>query len=135
MFSREKEKRIDPGKISTVLGAGTCVEGALTGDGSVRIDGFLKGSIDIAGDVVVAEKAKVQARICARAVKAAGTIQGDICSAGLVELEATAVVHGDVRCTHLVVDKGAVLNGSTKMGNEGSTDELPEDEPGGETQA
>ncbi len=128
MFSRQKDRPIDPGKIATVLGAGTRVEGSLTGDGSVRIDGFLKGSIDIAGDVVIAEKAKVQARICARAVKAAGTIEGDICSAGLVELEATAVVHGDVRCTHLVVDRGAVLNGSTKMGMPDSIDEIAEDE-------
>ncbi len=120
MFTRDRTRSTDPGKIATVLGAGTCMEGTLTGDGSVRIDGCMNGTIEVAGDVIVAETAKVQARICARTVKISGTVDGDVHSTGLVELASSAVVSGDVSCADLVVDKGAVLNGCTRMPGDAS---------------
>ncbi|MFO8060911.1 MAG: polymer-forming cytoskeletal protein [Bacillota bacterium] len=132
MFAREKTRAPDPGKVATILGAGTSLEGTLTGEESVRLDGFLKGSVDIAGDVIVAETAKVQAKICARAVKIAGTVEGDIHSKGLVELTSTAVVEGDVICVDLVVDKGAVLNGSTRMSEESAGESGREQPTGGD---
>lgn len=102
-------------KADSVLGKGTRFEGKLESEGSVRLDGFFKGSIKATGDVVVGEGACVEAGIDARNVLIAGEVHGQVAAWAKLELTATGKLYGNMEAASLVVEEGAVFQGDCKM--------------------
>lgn len=102
-------------KADSVLGRGARFEGKLESEGSVRLDGFFKGSIKATGDVVVGEGACVEAEIAGRQVLIAGEVRGQVAARGKLELTATGKLYGNMEAASLVVEEGAVLQGDCKM--------------------
>ncbi|MFT5991558.1 MAG: cytoskeletal protein CcmA (bactofilin family), partial [Bradymonadia bacterium] len=60
------------------IGAGTRVEGNITGSGSLVVEGQVSGQIELTGSVTVSEGAAVSAGVSASDVIVYGTISGDI---------------------------------------------------------
>jgi len=117
MLKREEETAFKPaGGTATLLGAGSEFEGKLTFQGSVHIDGKFSGEIRTSDDLNVGQAAKVSAQIHVGSIVVHGEIQGDIHAKNLVELEATARVFGTIETPALIVKKGAIFEGTTKMG-------------------
>ncbi len=115
-----RQKRPDPAQISTVIGEDMHFDGNLRGSGSVRVDGRVTGEINVEGNVILGESATAEATISAESAKIAGRVQGDLECAEQVELTSSARVDGDIRCERLVVDRGAIFNGSSAMAEEPS---------------
>lgn len=108
------------GKIITVLGPGTTYQGALTGEGGVRIDGVFDGKIDIAGPLVIGENGKVTADcIRAASVSVAGAVRGNI-TATKVEILRTGKIWGDLVTSGFATEDGAYLRGQIRMLEDGS---------------
>jgi cytoskeletal protein CcmA (bactofilin family) len=91
----------------------------LTGDldtaGSLRIDGQLEGNIRRADTVVLGVGATMTGDIHAREVVVGGSITGNIHATERVELQATAIVTGDVLTQTILVQEGGVVNGRVLM--------------------
>jgi cytoskeletal protein CcmA (bactofilin family) len=144
LFSKDKGPVVGPGKIENVLGASTHVEGRLTSDGNVRVDGVFEGSIETAGNVIIGEQARVMADIIASGVQVWGAVKGDITAAGRLEILSSGRVWGDIKVAALLIDEGGVYRGQCMMQSEGEPllieaphdfeSELPETstEPGAE---
>jgi len=99
---------------STFIDQGAIFDGRLTTAGTLRLDGEFKG--EIFGDsVVVGEAAGIEASIHARSVLVSGAIAGRIEASREVVLRPTARLHADVDAPSFVVERGAVLNGQTRM--------------------
>ena len=92
---------------------------ALTGDletaGSLRIDGKLEGNIRRADTVVLGVGATMTGDVHAREVVIGGSITGNIHATERVELQATAIVTGDVLTQTILVQEGGVVNGRVLM--------------------
>src|SRR3954454_575870 len=92
---------------------------ALTGDldtsGSLRIDGKLEGSIRRADTVVLGVGASMSGDVNAREVVIGGTIIGNVSASERVELQATAIVTGDIVTQTILVQEGGVVNGRVLM--------------------
>jgi cytoskeletal protein CcmA (bactofilin family) len=117
MLKREEESAFKPaGGTATLLGAGSEFEGKLTFQGSVHIDGKFSGEIRTSDDLNIGQAAKVSAEIHVGSIVVHGEVQGNIHAKNLVELEATAKVFGMVETPALIVKKGAIFEGQTKMG-------------------
>lgn len=102
-------------KSDSVLAKGTRTEGKLESEGSVRLDGFFKGTIRVKGDVVVGEGAFLDADIVGRQVLIAGEVRGQVVALGKLEITATGRVFGNIEAAILAVEEGAVLQGDCKM--------------------
>ncbi len=100
--------------IESTIGANTHIKGDIQGDGGLRIDGIVEGTIEITGNLVVTESAKVRAEIKANNVSIAGAVQGNV-SANRVELLDTGRVWGDMTIKSLLINEGAYLRGQTFM--------------------
>jgi cytoskeletal protein CcmA (bactofilin family) len=91
----------------------------LTGDldtaGSVRIDGRLEGTVRRADVVVVGVGATMSGDLHAREVVVGGTINGTVHASERVELQATAIVTGDIITQSVLVQEGGVVNGRVLM--------------------
>lgn len=98
------------------LGHGSRVEGKLTFEGSVRIDGQVEGEIGAQDTVIVGEGAELTAQINANTVVVQGRITGDITARKRVELKAPAVVSGNISTPSIVIHEGVVFEGHCTMG-------------------
>jgi len=101
--------------LNALLGAGSVFEGKLHFEGQVRIDGTFTGEITTTDLLVIGEGAKVSATINCGSLEVKGDITGNINASDSITLRATAHVQADIYAPSLVVDKGAVFEGNSRM--------------------
>jgi cytoskeletal protein CcmA (bactofilin family) len=101
--------------LNAMLGAGSVFEGKLHFEGQVRIDGTFTGEITTTDLLVIGEGAKVSATINCGSVEIKGEITGNISASDSITLRQTAKVQADIYAPSLVVDKGAVFEGNSRM--------------------
>ena len=117
MFGKEKNKTPPPApvsKIETIVGPNAYFRGEIQSDGGVRIDGIFEGELDITGNLVIGEGAKIVAEIKANNISISGAIKGNI-SGNRVEILETGRVWGDLTINSLLLNEGAYLRGQTTM--------------------
>ena len=112
------------GEISTLLGRGSEFEGKLTFEGTVRVDGTLKGEVLSDDVLVVGEGARVEAEVDIGEIIVQGTVVGNIRAKRSVEILAPGRVKGDITTPSLQIDKGVIFEGRAYM--EGIADALGE---------
>jgi cytoskeletal protein CcmA (bactofilin family) len=98
-----------------LINAGMRVAGAIATKGSIRVDGTIEGDLSAAGDVALGPGSAVEGNVAGRNVSVAGSVRGNVRAAGKLILEAKAIVYGDVTAQRLVIDDGAVFDGSCVM--------------------
>jgi cytoskeletal protein CcmA (bactofilin family) len=103
--------------LNALLGRGSEFEGKLTFEGTVRIDGKFTGSIVTNDVLVVGEGAKISAEISCGTIIVHGEVSGNIRAKNAVELHHPAKMRGNVESPSLVVEKGVVFEGQSKMEN------------------
>ncbi|MDH4068806.1 MAG: polymer-forming cytoskeletal protein [Ignavibacteria bacterium] len=102
------------GEISLV-GKGSKVEGSISTDGGIRIDGTVVGEIKAKSTAAVGEGGVVEGSLTAKSISVAGKVQGNLTATEKLTLEARSIVSGDIRAARLIVDEGAVFDGKCKM--------------------
>lgn len=107
------------GDLNTVIGKGTVVEGTLTVQSSLRVDGKIKGKISCTDSIVVGKEGEIEGEVHVRNAVIGGRINGKINAEGKVILESKAVLKGDLKASKVVIDEGAVFNGNCLMLEEG----------------
>jgi cytoskeletal protein CcmA (bactofilin family) len=120
------------------LGQGSRVEGKLSFEGSVRIDGQIDGEINAKDTVTIGDAAVINGQIHANTVIVHGRVQGDVTARKRVELRAPARLIGNLATPSLVIHEGVVFEGNCKMGaDDGQADRtdkkvaiFPKDERG-----
>lgn len=113
------------GNLNALLGRGSEFEGKLTFEGEVRIDGKFSGTIVTNDVLVVGDGAKIQAEISCGTIIVHGEVIGNIKAKSAVELHAPARVKGNVETPSLMVEKGVMFEGQTKMEQGGRSEPKP----------
>lgn len=103
-----------PTEIETIVGPNACFRGDVQSDGGARIEGVFEGTIDVTGNLVIGEGAKVIADIKANNISIAGAVKGDI-SGNKVEILDNGRVWGNLKVNSLLLNEGAYLRGQTTM--------------------
>jgi cytoskeletal protein CcmA (bactofilin family) len=117
MLKRDEPSSIPAasGDLNALLGRGSEFEGKLTFEGTVRIDGKFTGTIVTNDVLVIGEGAKVSAEITCGTVIVHGEINGNVKARNAVELHHPAKMRGNVETPSLMVEKGVVFEGQSKM--------------------
>ncbi len=105
----------DSSAAETVVGPSVKIQGDLNSEGNIRIEGSVMGKVATTQSVHVGEAAVIQADMQAGNAIIAGQIQGNIKVVGNLILQATAKVHGDIACSVLRVEDGAMFTGKCNM--------------------
>jgi cytoskeletal protein CcmA (bactofilin family) len=118
MFTSKEEKRVaeEISNSSNTIGKGTFLEGNVETYGNIRIEGKVTGNVKSKSKVALGPSSVVQGNVVAQNADLEGEVKGKIEVAELLVLKATAVIHGDIVTGKLIVETGAVFNGSCKMG-------------------
>ena len=104
------------GGLSAFIDQGSEFEGKLVFKDTVRIDGRFRGEISSENTLIVGETGEIEASIRSKTVAVSGSVTGDIIAATKVVLHKTARVCGNIQTGSLVVEDGAEIDGSIKMG-------------------
>ncbi len=133
MFTSKEEKRVaeEISNSSNTIGKGTFLEGNVETYGNIRIEGKVTGNVKSKSKVALGPSSLVQGNVMAQNADLEGEVKGRIEIAELLVLKATAVIHGDIVTGKLVVEPGAVFNGTCKMG--AAMKEIKIAENGGQT--
>lgn len=103
------------GELNTIIGKGSIIEGLITVQNSIRIDGRVQGQVQASDSLVVGKEGEIEGEIKARNAIIGGRVKDRVLATGKVVLEAHAVVHGEVKTSKLVIDEGAVFDGNCAM--------------------
>lgn len=101
-------------EIETVIGPNAYFRGDIQSDGGARIDGVFEGSIDITGNLIIGEGAKIVADVKANNISISGAVKGNV-DGNRVEILESGRVWGDLKVNSLLLNEGAYLRGQTQM--------------------
>ena len=98
------------------IGKSISIKGDLTGNEDIQVEGTVEGRVEMPNNqFTIGADGKVRAEVHAKQVVVIGLVDGNITATERVEIQATGVVHGDVKAPRLIVHEGAVINGSIEM--------------------
>jgi len=120
-------KEMETANTINLIANGTSVTGDITSDSGIRIDGKLKGKMNIKGKVVIGNPGEVNGDIVCKQIEVSGLVNGNIHAAELVSLKATAKINGEIITRKLAIEPGAVFTGSCRMDGieDGNQKEIP----------
>ncbi len=105
----------EPADVQAHIGRGSRVQGKLSFDGSVRIEGQVEGEVEAKDTVIVGESANVVAQVVAGTIVIKGRVTGDVTARKLVELRAPGRLLGNIVTPSLVIQEGVVFEGHCSM--------------------
>lgn len=114
MFSRRKPTV--PGRIDTLVGPKTVLQGDLAFAGGLHVDGRIVGRVHPAegnaeATLWIGEQGSVEGQVEAQQVVIHGTVRGDVQGSERVVLGATARIVGDVHYGSIEMTLGARVDG------------------------
>ena len=101
----------------TYFGPNVTIDGTVTGNEPVLVEGTIKGTINLTNDIRVGTKARIEATIHAKNVTVEGKVTGDLSADERVELVASATVDGNIKAPKIIVAEGAKFRGNVDMGS------------------
>ncbi len=101
--------------VSTYVAAGSHIEGSITGNAEVLVDGALSGEVNLDGAFALGKRGTVSADIVAKSVKIAGHVKGSVTATEKIELLSTGSVEGDMASPLVSIAEGGVCNGRIEM--------------------
>ena len=118
MLTSKEQKRVaeEISNSSNTIGKGTVLEGNIVTYGNIRIEGKVIGNVKSKSKVALGNSSNIQGNITAQNADIEGEVKGKIEISELLVLKATAIINGDIVTGKLVVEPGAVFNGSCRMG-------------------
>jgi cytoskeletal protein CcmA (bactofilin family) len=99
------------------MGPNDSLEGKLTYEGHVHVDGRAEGELHVTGNIDVASGAKVKALLEASNVTIKGDVEGTLNARDKLSLGKNAKLSGDITVRRLQIEDGASLNGHVRMGD------------------
>ena len=127
-FGNSDTKTDGPGPSSrenavATIGKSIVFKGELTGSEDLEVNGTVEGDVKLPDNTLtIGQTGHVKASVSAKSVQIVGKVKGDVTATERIEIEASGVVDGDLRAPRLLVQEGAVMNGSVEMTSGASAD-------------
>ena len=113
------------------IGPSIRIEGTLTGNEDLTIDGKVRGRIKLTGhSLTIGPNGKIEAGLQAKSVIVQGEVKGNITADDKIQITASGSVDGDLRAPRIALDDGACFAGSVDMGNASEARPEPQKAPG-----
>jgi cytoskeletal protein CcmA (bactofilin family) len=107
---------IKEGTLTGFVGNGTNMTGEANFKGMLRVDGHLSGRVSsVDGTLIVSTGGQVDANVEVSVAQIYGTVNGDVVATKRIELGRVAKVTGNIQTPALVIEQGAIFEGSCRM--------------------
>ena len=117
MFGKTKVEEANAAlRVMNQFGQGTTINGDVSTEGDVRIDGKVNGNVTSKSKTVVGTTGVIEGDILCQNAYIDGRVNGNIEVTELLILSKTALVVGNIKIKKLVVEEGAKFTGNCLMG-------------------
>ena len=106
-----------PESVISIIGPGMTVVGDCETEGTVRVEGLVKGTIKAGKAVVIGKQGRVVGDIITQDAVISGHVTGTLVAESRLELQASCHIDGEIRTRRMQLEEGAVLNGTVQMGD------------------
>lgn len=103
------------------------VEGEISGEENLHVDGRVKGVIRLAGDLFVGASGVVEAEVDARSIVIQGAVTGKVLARRQLEVQPSGRFNGEATAASYEIRQGAVFEGVSRMLGSKSQSEKPAD--------
>lgn len=100
---------------NTVIGSTIVIDGEISGEEPVVVQGTVKGRISVSENVYVENSATLEADVEADSVEVSGTLTGNVTAGTRVEIKAEGKMVGDVKSPRILIADGALFKGNIDM--------------------
>lgn len=109
-------REIKDGTLSGFVGSGTNMTGEANFKSMLRIDGRFSGRVNSkGGTLIVGAGGQVEANIEVAVATIQGVVNGDVIATDRIELGRASRLQGNIQTPSLIIEQGAVFEGSCKM--------------------
>ncbi|MBT8191459.1 MAG: polymer-forming cytoskeletal protein [Saprospiraceae bacterium] len=120
MFGNTKKSGSENMQSSTTgintLVSGTTVEGTITAQNDIRIDGVVDGILNCKGKLIIGQEGRVEGQATCQNAVIEGNFQGSLTVQDVLDVRENANVVGDIKTGKLNIQQGAIFNGNCDMG-------------------
>ncbi len=102
--------------LQNVIGKGTVILGNVQAEGDMVVEGVVKGDVTTKTKLVVGPSAIIEGNILAQHAEIAGRVQGTVRALGLLVINSSGMILGDVITKDLNVESGSTFNGRLQVG-------------------
>ena len=95
--------------------AGTEINGDLTSDSNIHLEGEVNGNVSCAGRVVIGSSGKINGNLVCVNAEIDGAMEGQLMVENLLVLRSTARIKGDIQTMKLHIEEGAFFEGACVM--------------------
>ena len=133
MFKNDKKKPSANGTAQkspslNMISEDTRIKGSINTQTDVRIAGRLDGEVFCKGKCIITGSAKIEGNVTSVDGDIAGSITGVLKVSNKLILRQSAKVKGDIYTKTLIIEEGAVMNGSCRMGSVDQIDKINDSE-------
>lgn len=100
---------------NTIIGSTIVIDGEISGNEALVIQGRVKGRIALQESLYVDETGVVEANIETESVEISGAVTGNIAASERVELKTNGKMVGDIRSPRILIADGALFKGHIDM--------------------
>jgi cytoskeletal protein CcmA (bactofilin family) len=122
MFNKKEDRKVSSNTNQSpslnMISEGTSLKGNIKSNSDIRVAGTIEGEAISKGKMIVISSGKVEGNVKAADADIAGRIEGEVRVSNKLILRQTAVIDGTIFTKTLIVEEGAQINGSCKMGTE-----------------
>ncbi|MDR8391120.1 polymer-forming cytoskeletal protein [Aliifodinibius sp. S!AR15-10] len=111
-----------------MISEGTNLKGTLKTKNDIRIAGTLEGEAHAKGKLIISSSGRVEGDVKAVDADIAGNLEGEIRVNNKLILRKSAIIDGDIYAKNLLVEEGAQINGTCRMGEQVSSISIDFDE-------
>lgn len=105
------KKRVNK-EFDIIVGLSSTINGDLSSEGSIRIDGNVSGEIVSKGDVIIGDNAVVKANISAEYCEISGTVEGNVHSETQLKIFKSGNLNGDITVSSFTIEEGGIFRGN-----------------------
>lgn len=117
MARRDAPRAQGGGSQRATIGRSITINGEVTGDEDLLIQGTVDGSVDLKQHALtVGPEGEVKADVTGRIVTVEGVVEGNLTGHEQVILKSTAKVKGDIKAPRVILEDGASFRGGVDMG-------------------
>ena len=98
-----------------LIANGTTIDGNITSNGDIRVDGTLKGTLKTKGKVIVGDSGMISGEVSCKNFEVEGSIDGKVFVSELLSLRAKSKLTGEITTNKLAIDPGAHFTGKCDM--------------------
>ncbi len=116
ILARVLDDEQSDGKVMSIVGAGMTVEGDCETDGSLRIEGTIRGDVRAGRSVAIGKDGLLEGGIYTQDAVIAGRVLGAVYAESYLELQATSEISGEIQTRRMKVEDGAMFQGQVAVG-------------------